>query len=131
MVNKHTSLSGELALWLANTGRKKRTVLAYVNQFKLLHKKLVTLSSLKSTSRYLEEVRVERSTSTYNNIINFLRVYNAFCKEKGYRYSKKLLKAKFIKDRYRPRATMSDSEIEDFLAIEKPKNVKQESWDRW
>jgi integrase len=148
-MDQNTSISELLpaySTWLVLQGRKPSTVRAHNLTIKRLIDRGVVFAPQTNLQDFLAlQLTNKASTSHVNNYIGCVRVFARFLKEKGIVVDESLLTFSMMKDRYRARATLSDSEIEAFLDIPCPtqtmkhwrsgktvhRTTDPKTWDKW
>lgn len=118
--------------WLSSTQRKPSSIKNLLQSYKRLEKDGICFTSIASVQDYILFLKTkDYSSSHINTVVNFIRDYTHYCDEKNITYDKELCTLKFVKDKYRPRATMSDDEINSFLNIPKGPNTSEISFNYW
>jgi site-specific recombinase XerD len=107
--------------WLTVSGRKASTTKLHSRVLKgvlALGGSFVDHQSIRSIIEGL--ILAGYSTSVVNTAIDVCRVYARYLTEKGVKTDPDIFKIKHLKDRHRPKATMSDEEIEAFVTLPPP-----------
>lgn len=120
-INSNIDLLKDYAQYLTLSGRKPATVRYLIQSLKILIDRKVRLSENSNILEYLSDNSSKFSSSHLNSFVTTLRDYAHFCDEKGKPYDPIFKNLKYFKDKYKPKATMSDSEIEDLLTLPPPK----------
>lgn len=103
--------------WLLLNGRKLSTANNHAFILRSLINKNINLTEHTAITAFLAGLVGKVSTSNINNYVSTLRIYYAFCQENGRSCDPLLKSLKFVKDRYRQKATLSDEEIESILSL--------------
>ena len=110
-------LPNRVGVWLALHGRRPGTVRKTTAQLKLLLSKGVVLSTPTNIQTFLATNVQTYSSSYINNFIDSARNYAHCAEEYNLEYDPILLTLKHFKERTKPKATMSDEEIESFVNL--------------
>jgi integrase/recombinase XerD len=132
--------------WLILRGSKKSTARCHKNSLKFFLSRGGDPSSVESVNNYILSLKERNYSSSHvNNFVGAIRVFTRYLEESNIKFDASLKDTKFFKDKYRMKATMSDDEIEAFLALEAPvsisktvngkmrewSNVKPENYNKW
>ena len=120
-IEPKNALLSAFAQWLKLSGRKPATVRYVLQSFNLLLARKVIIGENSNIQDYLADNSSKYSSSHLNSFVTALRVYAHFCDAKGIKYDPQFRFLVFFKDKYKPKATMSDGEIESFLSLPCPR----------
>lgn len=114
-----TDLLTGYVTWLTLQGRKPATLRSHVSYLRRLYALGADFAREGSVPSKIEEFILsgKYSTSHVNNNIGVSRVFARYLKEKGLPVDESIFSIKDLKDKYKPKATMSDEEIEAFLSL--------------
>lgn len=114
----NNELLKQFSQWLFLRQKKATTVENLTSCLKLLFKEEVELFVNSNIKEYLANKLLSGiSTSHINNFVGCCRNLSHFCDELNYNYDPILKTLPFLKDKYRPRATISVEEIQSFLEL--------------
>lgn len=119
-------------LWCLQQGKMPTTAKKHVNAVSLMCKKVGGYTAVHMEKYIPLLLESGRSPAYINGIQDSLRVYHHFLKDgQDSSFDPEVFNLRYLKERSGIKATMSDTEIEAFLALQKPRNASAEHWDRW
>lgn len=110
--------------WLKKD-RKDSSVRGYLSNYYYSKNSFKDYPTLDSCNRFIAEKQLEGRRGSYiNHFVSVFRLYTQFLEETGKPFDPEVYKLKKVKEEAVNKATLSDSEIEAFLALPAPFNYR-------